>query len=283
MRRAVLGLAILLVLSGCTTPFDGDSGGDGIETVTPASVPSGFDGPPGVDHQRDVLDPMSLVAAHERALQNGSVAVRFEARRWQLSDRSYGAQSRGEPTSSDERVLNETVVRTGEPMMFYRYTNDSVGYTYGTWSNGTHTVEFTDVPEGIARTVSSSPSRPDEPLDPARASILAIWFNNSHIQAIDRIETAEGVRYRVRATSDDRGLLGSSAERTHNGVTNGTLVATIRPDGLVTDLRLEFTLLTRAGNFQTAYRYSVVTAVQTLPRPSWVERTLARGNTSLDS
>ncbi|QCC50901.1 hypothetical protein [Halapricum salinum] len=283
MRRAVLGLAVLVVLSGCTTPFDADSGGDGVETVTPASVPSGFDGPPGVDHQRDVLDPVALVAAHERALDNGSAAVRFEARRWQVANRSYGFQSRGEPISSEERLATETVVRTGEPTVFSRYTNDSVGYTYGTWSNGTHTVEFADVPEGIARTVSPSSSRPDEPLDLARTSTLGVWFNNSQVQAIDRTETAKGVRYRVRATSDDRGLLGSSAERTHNGVTNGTLVATIRPDGLVTDLRLEFTLLTRAGNFRTAYRYSVTTDVETLPRPSWVERTLARGNTSLDS
>lgn len=283
MRRAVLGLAVLLVLSGCTTPFDGDSGGNGVETVTPASVPSGFDGPPGIDHQRDVLDPVALVAAHERALRNGSAAARFEARRWQIANRSYGFQTRGAPISDDGRVVTETLVRTDDPTVFYRYSNDTAGFTYGTWSNGTHTVEFADVPEGIARTVSPSPSRPDEPLELASVSTLSVWFNNSQVQAIDRIETAEGVRYRVRATSDDRGLLGSSAERTHNDVTNATLVATVRPDGLVTNLRLEFTLLTRAGNFRTAYRYSVSTDVETLPRPAWVERTLARGNQSLGS
>jgi len=283
MRRAVLGLAVLLVMSGCTTPLGSDSGGNGVETVTPASVPSGFDGPPGVDHERDILDPIALVAAHERALRNGSAAARFEAQRWKVYNRTTGVQSRGEPVSSDVRIANETIVRTGEPTVFYRYTNDSVGFTYGTWSNGTHTVEFADVPRGIARTVSPSSSRPDEPLNPARASILAVWFNNSRVRTIDRIEASDGVRYRVRATSDDRGLLGSSAERTHNGVTDGALVATIRPDGLVTDLRLEYTLLTRSGNFRTTYRYSVRTDVETLPRPSWVERTLTRGNQSLDS
>jgi len=282
MRRAVLGLAILLVLGGCTTPLDGDSGGES-ETVTPASVPSGFDGPPGVDHERDILDSTALVTAHEHALRNESVRARFEARRWEVYNRSTGVKSRDEPVTSDVRIANETTVRIGEPTVFYRYTNDSVGFTYGTWSNGTHTVEFADVPRGIARTVSPSSSRPDDSLNLARASILGVWFNNSRVRTIDRIETSDGVRYRVRATSDDRGLLGSSAERTHNGVTNGTLVATIRPDGLVTDLRLEYTLLTRTGNFRTTYRYSVRTDVEALPRPSWVERTLARGNQSLDS
>jgi len=281
MRGAALLLVVCLVLSGCSTPL-GD-GSDEIETVTPVAVPDGTDGPPGLDLQRNTVDPLSLVAAHERAIENGTIAVRFEARRSRLSNRSFGIESRSQPMDSDERVVNDTFVRTADPTVFYQYSNDSAGYTYGTWSNGTHTVEYADVPRGIVRTIVPSPSRPEQSFDTSRASTLRVWFNNSQVQTVDRVETTAGVRYRVTATSDDRDLLGSSADRTHNSVRNGTLTATIRPDGLVTDLQLSFTLLTRAGNFPTSYRYSVTPTVETLPQPAWVDRAFARGNTSFDT
>lgn len=283
MRRVALGLAVLLVLSGCSTPFGGEGGDDKVGTVTPAPLPAGSDGPPGVDLQRNTIDPSSLVTAHEQAIENGTVATSYQARRWQISNRTFAVEVRGQPIASDGRTVNETFVRTSDPTTFYHYSNDTAGYTYGTWANGTYTVRFVDIPGGISRTVSPSSSTPDQSFDYTKAATLRVWFNNTQVQTIDRVETPAGVRYRVTATTDNRGILGSGADRTHNSVDNGTLTATIRPDGLVTDLQLAFTLITRAGNLRTAYRYSATTDIERFPRPAWVDRSFRLGNQSLDS
>lgn len=263
--RAAVAFVVLVVLSGCTGPLGSDAGT--IETVTPAPVPTATLGPPGLSVSSDTVDAARLVAAHERVVENGSVAVSLESTRRPL------------PNGSERRRI-ERSASTADPTVFYDYTNDSIGFTRGVWSNGTHTVTHVRNPDVISFRIAPSPSRPEDPLEQAHGTQLRAWFTHSQSQSIDRVATAAGERYRVRATSTDDRILGSVLSR--DDVANATLVATIRPDGLITSLRLTYTLITQRGRFETTHRLTTTSGVETLPRPAWVDRAVATGNVTRD-
>jgi hypothetical protein len=278
--RAVL-VAVLILLVGCGGPASAPARtGATTETttVTPAPVPT--DTPstflaPGVT-PRGVVNPVALVAAHERALRGTSVTVRFEesrryangSLRWRRTatqridvdsdaDRPirsrYTSELRG---SAPTRDLPSAFVRFPDTTRVERYTVGGGAYhRYRLRSGGVWYVG------GTADEV--------RPLDPG----LVLLFRSVETRVVGREAGAGPTRYRLSGTevTDPAALGRALGVGRFARIGNVSFVATVDARGTVREYRLIYTLAGADGVLLRGRESARFTDLgeTTVERPDW--------------
>ncbi|MFB6163197.1 MAG: hypothetical protein ABEJ86_07160 [Halococcoides sp.] len=260
MDRVRVAAAVLVaVLAGCTLP-----GGQPTETVTPVDI--GDDSPPGVSIRTDSIDIDRLLDAHERVLANQSYTLQVD-RIERASGQKVGRLSIAGEFGADSEAYLLDIRARGRPSA-YRWGQRS---TY--WAGGNRSV--------VARQYANTtwyhfvePSRATLPIEATRRSRIAGALSETTVTTIE--STPDGVTIEARADRAGGGLTNLWSGTT---IRSASVVIDVATSGLIRSYEIEYTIVEDEGDRTRIHETATIDGVgsTTVPRPEWVNRTLASG------
>jgi len=272
--RPPVAVLVLVVLAGCSG-ITGPSGETA--TVTPAPVqtpapptPESNILPPGVNGD-GVVDVARLVRAHQTVLTNQSYT-------WNA--RKHTSGRRGNPTGTDieyvAHVANEST---------YRYwTNHRI-----VWRNGRprYLGNYSEFATSSARYVYFEDTENNTQYDRTSPAPARVRVGRMTLSAIERYLPATNSTvavtrvdgqpyYEIHGTGIDTPVA-------PGGVTNYTVEALVRPDGLVYSISVRYRIAAadRSRRVEYEYAYSQI-GTTTVDRPAWVDQQWDRHSTTAE-